>query len=506
VCLQSICLFWSATLVIIFETEISKSNLYHFVSTFVVTTISNSFFFAVLNGLNPSHKLTKYGRIIPYDSSSSVSAWFSDGIDEFPSSSEDQSEQEDHQDEAMSPRSSAVAAKKAKKKKEQEAQEEAALLRTQAGKTRNAKANGNKPTKGTTGKASGTAKSGGGTSKPKPSSTGGKKQPPGGKKQPPTEFVNVTSSSDKSSASSVSSDLEGNKKKRRGESVSNVGQSANAKRLKQAHDDIEGLAQENERLKDKQARITQELALLKAKTAHTKHGDADDDEDDDAQTTITTFTSTSRRSKKKSRAKGKKKGKQLTVKDFVRIKAKAQFRYVKFNQTEKQFKKNVASNVMDEVEDDSLHHEDGETPEEAAKVELARAHFYDKYKSVMTSGFNEERNYRQTRVKDACTLWLINHRQTTTTLFSLEDLEAVMKRDLSAWEPKLDAEGNETDPGDPVKLAYLHELQEFYVDKLIPACSGANEFAESVRHFVPLCVAKFSTSSDVFPGKLIVPP
>ena len=161
---------------------------------------------------------------------------------------------------------------------------------------------------------------------------------------------------------------------------------------------------------------------------------------------------------------------------------------------------------MEEVEVDNLHHEDDETPEEAAKVELARAHFYEKHKGVMTQGFNEERNYRQTRVKDACMLWLVNHRQTTTKLFSLEDLEVVMKRDLSAWEPKIDAEGNEIEPGDPVKLAYLQNLQEFYVDKLIPACSGAHEFPESVRHFVPLCLAKFATSADVFPGKLIVPP
>jgi hypothetical protein len=161
---------------------------------------------------------------------------------------------------------------------------------------------------------------------------------------------------------------------------------------------------------------------------------------------------------------------------------------------------------MDEVEQDNLHHKDGETPEEEAKVDLERAHFYQKYKGVMTGGFNEERNYRQTRVKDACTLWLLNHRLTTTKLFSLEDLETVIKRDLSAWEPKLDAEGNETDPGDRVKLAYLEDLQDFYVDKLIPACSGAHEFPESVRHFVPLCVAKFPTSADVFPGKLIVPP
>ena len=163
-CLQSICLFWSATLVIIFETEISKSNLYHFVSTFVVTTISNSFFFAVLNGLNPSHKLTKYGRIIPYDSSSSVSAWFSDGIDEFPSSS-DKSEQEEDQDDqgqAMpSPRIASLAEKTAQKKKEQEAKEEAALRRIEAGKNKHAttknKANGKKPPKPTPKQACGTS-------------------------------------------------------------------------------------------------------------------------------------------------------------------------------------------------------------------------------------------------------------------------------------------------------------------------------------------------------------
>ena len=72
---------------------------------------------------------------------------------------------------------------------------------------------------------------------------------------------------------------------------------------------------------------------------------------------------------------------------------------------------------MDEMEVNDLHHQDDETPEEAAKVDLARARFYEKHRGDMTGGFNEERNYRQTRVKDACMLWLVNHRQTTTKLF-----------------------------------------------------------------------------------------
>lgn len=394
----------------------------------------------------------------------------------------------------MSPRAAALAEKKAQKKKEHEAKEEAALRRTEAGKNKKGTAK-NKPRPE---KPRATAKSGGGTSKPRPPRTGGTKKPP---------HDIIVTSSDKSLASSVSSDLEENKKRRREESVSNVAQSGNAKRLKQAQDDITALEKENERLKAKAVIASQALRLLEAKQSNPNHRDADHGDDDDAQTTITTYTSTSRRSNKKLRGKDKKKkGKQLTVADFVRVKSKAQFRYCKFNQNEAQFKRNVANRVMDEMEVNDLHHQDGETPEEAAKVDLARARFYEKHRGDMTGGFNEERNYRQTRVKDACMLWLLNHRQTTTKLFSLEDLEVVMKRDLSAWEPKIDAEGNEIEPGDPVKLAYLQDLQEFYVDKLIPACSGAHEFPESVRHFVPLCLAKFATSADLFPGKLIVPP
>lgn len=125
-------------------------------------------FFAVLNGQNPS-QLTKYGPIIPYDSSSSVSAWFSDGIDEFPSSSED--EDDHHQDQAMSPRANALAEKQAKKKKEQEAKEEAALRRANArnkNQTTVRKVNGKKTPPSSANKARPSPKSGGGKLKNPP--------------------------------------------------------------------------------------------------------------------------------------------------------------------------------------------------------------------------------------------------------------------------------------------------------------------------------------------------
>ena len=291
-----------------------------------------------------------------------------------------------------------------------------------------------------------------------------------------------------------------NKRQRREDSLSSMSRSASKQRMDKVKDKNADLQAQNQQLLDELAALKKASKKPSART-RVEVDEDDDDDDDDGATTITTCTS--RRSSKKRRGDKKQKGKQLTVDDFVLLRSKKAFRYVKFVSTEKQFIKFVATKVMNQMEDNKLHHKPGESDVEAAKVDLAREKFYMKHKATMTSGFNYERNYRQTRVKEACLGWMIANNR--NDLFSNEDLETVMKRDLSAWEPKFDEEGNQTDPGDPDKLTYLQELQEFYVDKLIPACSGAHDFPDSIRHYVPLCLAKFSAESDQFPGKLIVP-
>ena len=207
-----------------------------------------------------------------------------------------------------------------------------------------------------------------------------------------------------------------------------------------------------------------------------------------------------RRSKKE---KGSKRG--VTMDDFVKKLSKEQFRHTKFVRTEEQFRVRVGNLVMNELELDGIHHKEDETEAEAKQVEANRDAFYAEWSGIMATGWNEVRNYRQGRVKDAFISWMVDNK--STTLFPTKDLEIVMKRDFSKWEPKIDEKtGEKVTKGNPKKLEYYHSLFDFYVDKCLPAVAGAQDFRANVRHFVPVSQARYPDSVAGVGGKLIINP
>ena len=124
----------------------------------------------------------------------------------------------------------------------------------------------------------------------------------------------------------------------------------------------------------------------------------------------------------------------------------------------------------------------------------------------MAGAMNEVRNYRQGRVKAACVeKWMMKHN--TPKLFSTKDLMVVMKRDFTEWEPEIDENGNVTSEGDPEKLAYYHQLLDWYIDVMLPAICGSNDFTAKIRHFEPVSTAKYGENAgDSLVGKYICPP
>jgi hypothetical protein len=299
--------------------------------------------------------------------------------------------------------------------------------------------------------------------------------------------------------SPVSTGFADNRKKRRQDSVSTMGSSARDDRnnSKKRQADLETDNNEKDR----------ELKRLKKKTQELeqKLADAEQPPQDFATPMPRARASgKNRQSKKESLGKtGSKKG--VTIDSFVKSLAKAQFRHTKFVANEAQFRQRVGDHVMDGLEMEKLHHKDGESELEAARVESYRDKFFHEWMNVMASGYNEARNYRQGRVKDACIKWLAENGK--TELFPTEDLEIVMKRDFSAWEPKMDEHGEQVTDGNPEKLAYYHKLSDFYVDELVPAVCSHHDFKPSVRHFTPLCDARFADSDDgSLDGQVIVTP
>jgi len=290
--------------------------------------------------------------------------------------------------------------------------------------------------------------------------------------------------------SPISEEFHSSRQQRRAESVTNMGGKSDRKKVK----DLEDKNKEKDAALQK---LLDESNELKRKLANAEK----DHHDDEFQVPLP-----ARGGKKQRTAKHKMKSKRgLTTDDFVKKTAKTIFRYCKFVADDAQFRKKVGDLVMDRIEIVNLLHEDGETAEESRKVESYRDKFYQEWQNVMASGWNEERNYRQGRVKEACILkWM--KPKNTPKLFSVEDLEIVMKRDFSEWEPKTDEDGNETTNGDPDKLAYYRELFDFYIEEMVPAAAGCRPFSPAVRHFVNLSEARFPDSVEYVGGELIVPP
>jgi hypothetical protein len=199
-------------------------------------------------------------------------------------------------------------------------------------------------------------------------------------------------------------------------------------------------------------------------------------------------------------------GNHLSIDSFVKKVTKLQFRHTKFTKTEKEFRKRVADPTMDALEIGSLHHEAGESKQEAAKVEQMREDFFQTWSGVMAGSMNEVRNYRQGRVKAACVeKWMVPNKK--TELFPTKDLFIVMKRDFSEWEPNFDAEGKVIDEGDPEKLKYYHDLFDWYIEHMLPAICGSNDFPAKIRHFQPVSTARYDdNAADSLAGKLICPP
>lgn len=299
--------------------------------------------------------------------------------------------------------------------------------------------------------------------------------------------------------SPISTGFSDNRSKRRQESVNSMVSSAkdqrerSKKRQQELEDDNAETKKELKRLKKQAHELREKLQAAEASPQEPELPVPD-----------------SRKSNKKRRSQKEALGKTsskkgVTLDGFVKNLAKAQFRHTKFVANEAQFRNRIGDRVMDALEYEDLHHKDGETDLQAARVDKLRDNFFHQWVNVMASGYNEARNYRQGRVKEACFKWLTANNQ--NKLFPNEDLEIVMKRDFSAWEPKLDEDGKEVSDGDPETLAYYHSLMEFYVDELVPAVCSHHDFKPSVRHFVPLCDARYSaTGDDSLDGQVIVTP
>lgn len=311
--------------------------------------------------------------------------------------------------------------------------------------------------------------------------------------------------------SPISDDFNNAKIQRRAESIT-----AMAVGKKRNHEDDEGRRRSN---KDKQHK----------KSRRSSKEDTDDDEDEDLrldnkkqraeikklaaelaaaqqQAIIADLpTPNGRRSTKKGRRAPKNKtAKGVSMDKFVKDAAKAQFHHVKFVKNDEMFRQLVGNKVMDVMEMPELLHKAGESEEVKRNVDLAREKFYHEWGHIMATGFNEERNYRQGRVKDACHEWMKNNK--SPVLFPTEDLEIVMKRDLSEWEPKIDEHGAEVETGDPERLKYLQGIQDLYVDKLLPAVAGCHTFAPTIRHFIPVSEAKFPDGTENVGGQLMILP
>lgn len=287
--------------------------------------------------------------------------------------------------------------------------------------------------------------------------------------------------------SPVTEELANSKRKRREAAVNNMKRATENSKGKRKSRDWEAENQE----KDKQ------LEELKAKLAAAEAATVA------APSEVPRPKSRASNKKLRSRASGKSK-RGVSLEGFVKQKAKDQFRHTKFVQNYDQFQERVGNKVMDELKIDKLHHKDGETALEAEKIDRYRDEFFSEWAGIMATGFNEARNYRQTRVKEACIQWLVDNKK--TELFSVEDLEFIMKRDFSSVEPEFDEDGNEVSAGDPDKLEYYQKLFDWYVENLLPAVAGSHEFKEPVRHFVPVSEARFPESAENLGGKLIVTP
>lgn len=314
----------------------------------------------------------------------------------------------------------------------------------------------------------------------------------------PTDEIQVGRTKDKD-ISPISDELRINKNRRREESLhsmsstkENDDRDSRDKRNRDKHKRKRHELEEENKAKD------EELKRLKEQLQQAQNGQQAD-----------VPVPKSRASNKKRRNKIKKEKpsvsrRGVSLDSFVKKAAKAQFRHTKFVKDLEQFRKRVGDHVMDQLEIDELHHKADESELDHQKVERYRDDFFNEWSGVMATGFNEARNYRQSRVKDACIAWLVDNKK--TELFPTEDLEKVMLRDFADVEPEINEDGEQISPGDPDKLAYYHELFDFYVDKLLPAVAGANNFNEGVRHFVPVSEAKFTESDDGLGGKLIVTP
>lgn len=319
------------------------------------------------------------------------------------------------------------------------------------------------------------------------------------KKTPAVTPKSVTVQPKQANISPVSDEFNTNKADRRTESVSSMTSSAARKSEEKHKRKAAALMASNQEKEDQinelatsQKELRKKIAALEAENEEVK------------ETTFVVPKPSTHRSRKKHRGNNKSKSKRgLTIDYFVKKDVKQQFRLIKFVKDEEDLRKFVGNPVMDRLELDYLHHVKGESPKERQKVDAARDAFFNEWVGAKASFLNEERNYRQGRVKEACFEWM--RERTRTTLFSVEDLEIVMKRDFSAWEPKTDEAGKKTTEGDPKKLAYYHELFDFYIDELLPGVVGCHQFNKAVRHFETVSNARYPVGMEgTMGGKLIV--
>lgn len=304
---------------------------------------------------------------------------------------------------------------------------------------------------------------------------------------------------DSSTVSPVSDEFNSNKSKRRQAAVNNmatsakIGRERSKKRTAELEADNNSKERELKKLRKEAKKLQENLQIAQRQPQ----------EPELPLPKSRTIRKKGRSVTKAAGSNGSKRG--VTLDGFVKQKAKQQFRHTKFVMNEEQFRDRIGNPVMDALEINELHHLDGETDLQRAQVEAYRDKFFNEWVNVMASGYNETRNYRQGRVKEACFKWMTDNNR--VELFPTEDLEIVMKRDFSSWEPKMNDEGEAVTPGDPEKLAYYHELMDFYVDELVPAVCSHRDFKPSVRHFVPLCDARFVESGDEeLDGQVIVTP
>ena len=121
--------------------------------------------------------------------------------------------------------------------------------------------------------------------------------------------------------------------------------------------------------------------------------------------------------------------------------------------------------VMDNINIKGLT---GDEPE----VAVERENFMRNYQKIITSQLNEVRNNTQSRVKEVVKGW-VEAAKKPRALPPLKDLVAICNRKLDLKDPK------------------ALEIALFWVDKILPACTGTSQqFAPSVRYFQTISKAK----------------